>query len=175
MKKINKKILKIIGYIIIPILIELFFSKKIIIEKSTVIRLAILYGIEIIYIGYFIIEKYKEKIKKVLNWIIEKRYIIITAIFVLCVICKLNLSSINVWKSFINEDGGYKTILGVARTIRADEWLVQSPTMLAQTLNQDVQFTYHARKLQYLNDRRTSFKLCDNSQTFNMGIYTIWN
>ena len=106
MKKINKKILKIIGYIIIPILIELFFSKKIIIEKSTVIRLAILYGIEIIYIGYFIIEKYKEKIKKVLNWIIEKRYIIITAIFVLCVICKLNLSSINVWKSFLIEDGG---------------------------------------------------------------------
>ena len=57
MKKINKKILKIIGYIIIPILIELFFSKKIIIEKSTVIRLAILYGIEIIYTGYFIIER----------------------------------------------------------------------------------------------------------------------
>ena len=148
MKKINKKILKIIGYIIIPILIELFFSKKIIIEKSTVIRLAILYGIEIIYTGYFIIEKYKEKIKKVLNWIIEKRYIIITAIFVLCVICKLNLSSINVWKSFINEDGGYKTILGVARTIRADEWLVQSPTMLAQTLNQDGYKMYNSHIMQ---------------------------
>ena len=148
MKKINKKILKIIGYIIIPILIELFFSKKIIIEKSTVIRLAILYGIEIIYTGYFIIEKYKEKIKKVLNWIIEKRYIIITAIFVLCVICKLNLSSINVWKSFINEDGGYKTILGVERTIRADEWLVQSPTMLAQTLNQDGYKMYNSHIMQ---------------------------
>ena len=148
MKKINTKILKIIGYIIAPILIEMFFSKKIIIEKSTGIRLAILYGIEIIYFGYFIIEKYKEKINKVINWIIEKRYIIITVIFVLCVICKLNLSSINIWKSFINEDGGYKPILGVARTIRADEWLVQSPTMLAQTLNKDGYAMYNSHIMQ---------------------------
>ena len=148
MKKINTKILKIIGYIIAPMLIELFFLKKIIFEKGTGIRLAILYGIEIIYFGYFIIDKYKEKINKAINWIIEKRYIISAIIFVVCVICKFNLSSINIWKSFINEDGGYKTILGVARTIRADEWLVQSPTMLAQTLNQDGYKMYNSHIMQ---------------------------
>ena len=51
-------------YLIIPIIIELLFSKKVILEKSTLIRLAMLYGIEILYFGYFIINKYKEKIKK---------------------------------------------------------------------------------------------------------------
>ncbi len=148
MKKINTKILKAVGYIIIPTIIELLFSKKIIVEKSTIIRLAILYGIEVIYFGYFIINKYKEKINKVLNWVIEKRYIIITVIFVISVACKLNLSSINIWKSFINEDGGYKPILGIARTIRADEWLVQTPTMLAQTLNKDGYTMYNSHVMQ---------------------------
>lgn len=65
MKKVGKNILKGVIYLIIPIIIELLFSKKVILEKSTLIRLAMLYGIEILYFGYFIINKYKEKIKKV--------------------------------------------------------------------------------------------------------------
>ena len=64
MKKVGKNILKGVIYLIIPIIIELLFSKKVILEKSTLIRLAMLYGIEILYFGYFIINKYKEKIKK---------------------------------------------------------------------------------------------------------------
>ena len=61
MKKVGKNILKGVIYLIIPIIIELLFSKKVILEKSTLIRLAMLYGIEILYFGYFIINKYKEK------------------------------------------------------------------------------------------------------------------
>ena len=64
LKKVGKNILKGVIYLIIPIIIELLFSKKVILEKSTLIRLAMLYGIEILYFGYFIINKYKEKIKK---------------------------------------------------------------------------------------------------------------
>ena len=55
MKKVGKNILKGVIYLIIPIIIELLFSKKVILEKSTLIRLAMLYGIEILYFGYFII------------------------------------------------------------------------------------------------------------------------
>ena len=62
MKKVEKNILKGVIYLIIPIIIELLFSKKVILEKSTLIRLAMLYGIEILYFCYFIINKYKEKI-----------------------------------------------------------------------------------------------------------------
>ena len=62
LKKVGKNILKGVIYLIIPIIIELLFSKKVILEKSTLIRLAMLYGIEILYFGYFIINKYKEKI-----------------------------------------------------------------------------------------------------------------
>ena len=61
LKKVGKNILKGVIYLIIPIIIELLFSKKVILEKSTLIRLAMLYGIEILYFGYFIINKYKEK------------------------------------------------------------------------------------------------------------------
>ena len=49
MKKVGKNILKGVIYLIIPIIIELLFSKKVILEKSTLIRLAMLYGIEILY------------------------------------------------------------------------------------------------------------------------------
>ena len=54
MKKVGKNILKGVIYLIIPIIIELLFSKKVILEKSTLIRLAMLYGIEILYFGYLI-------------------------------------------------------------------------------------------------------------------------
>lgn len=137
MKKVGKNILKGVIYLIIPIIIELLFSKKVILEKSTLIRLAMLYGIEILYFGYFIINKYKEKIKKGINFVINKRYIIIPIIFVVCILFKINLSSINIWNNFLNENNFTQNILGNAREIRADEWLVQSPTMLAQTLNKD--------------------------------------
>ena len=43
MKKVGKNILKGVIYLIIPIIIELLFSKKVILEKSTLIRLAMLY------------------------------------------------------------------------------------------------------------------------------------
>ena len=84
MKKVGKNILKGVIYLIIPIIIELLFSKKVILEKST------LYGIEILYFGYFIINKYKEKIKKGINFVINKRYIIIPIIFVVCILFKIN-------------------------------------------------------------------------------------
>ena len=104
MKKVGKNILKGVIYLIIPIIIELLFSKKVILEKSTLIRLAMLYGIEILYFGYFIINKYKEKIKKGINFVINKRYIIIPIIFVVCILFKINLSSINIWNNFLNEN-----------------------------------------------------------------------
>ena len=148
MKKVGKNILKGVIYLIIPIIIELLFSKKVILEKSTLIRLAMLYGIEILYFGYFIINKYKEKIKKGINFVINKRYIIIPIIFVVCILFKINLSSINIWNNFLNENNFTQNILGNAREIRADEWLVQSPTMLAQTLNKDGYKMYNSHLMQ---------------------------
>ena len=148
MKKVEKNILKGVIYLIIPIIIELLFSKKVILEKSTLIRLAMLYGIEILYFCYFIINKYKEKIKKGINFVINKRYIIIPIIFVVCILFKINLSSINIWNNFLNENNFTQNILGNAREIRADEWLVQSPTMLAQTLNKDGYKMYNSHLMQ---------------------------
>lgn len=148
MKKVRNKVLKILIYLIIPIAIEILFSKKIILEKSTLIRLIILYGIEALYFGYFIIDKYKDKIKKCIDFIIKKRYVIIPIIFLICIVFKINFSSINIWNTFLHEDNFSKNILGKSREIRADEWLVQSTTMLAQTLNKDGYKMYNSHIMQ---------------------------
>lgn len=148
MKKVGKNILKVLVYLIMPIIIELLFFKKIILEKSTLIRLVMLYGIEILYFGYFIINKFKDKIKKGIDFVINKRYTIIPIIFVVCVLFKINLSSINVWNNFLNEKNFTKNIIGNSREIRADEWLVQSTTMLAQTLNKDGYKMYNSHLMQ---------------------------
>ncbi len=133
----HKKIIISIIFILLPILLELIFFSGIKFEKSTLIRIAIIYAIEFMYIFYKILNKFQDKVKKVLDFIIKKRYIIVAIVFVICVLCKINLSSINMWGRYLNETEVSKNILGVSREIRADEWLVQSPLFLAQTKNED--------------------------------------
>lgn len=135
--KINKKMLLIIFLLILPILLEIILFSGIAIKKATLLRIALIYGIEFLFVIYKICDKNKEKIKKILDIIIKKRYIIIPIIFVICVIFKINFSSINMWSGFLNETDTAKNILGYSREIRADEWLVQSPLLLAQTKNED--------------------------------------
>lgn len=133
----HKKIVIAVALILIPILLELITATQLVFDKSTVIRMAIRYGLEFLAVFYFVCCKYQEKVKKVLNYIIEKRFIIITVVFILGVLLKINLASTNIWAKFINEDGGAKNIIGISRGIRSDEWLVQSPYFLAQTKNED--------------------------------------
>lgn len=132
-----KKVITLVFFVILPILLELVVSSGITLEKSTGIRILVIYAMEVLYIFYKLGNKYKENIKKIIDFIIKKRYVIIPIIFIVCVLCKINLSSINMWSVFLNERDTTKNILGFSREIRADEWLVQSPLFLAQTKNEE--------------------------------------
>lgn len=130
-----KKIIRIVLFLLLPLVIELFFSRKVLFEKATMIRLAILYGIGGLFLLYQIANHYKDKLKKLLDFIIRKRYIFVLVIFVIAVACNINFSSMHIWRNFLHEDAGSRPLFGTAREIRADEWLVQTPALLAQTKN----------------------------------------
>lgn len=135
-KKYKKTIITIV-LIFIPILLELITTEQLVYNKDFIIRMVIRYGLEFLVVFYFICCKYQKIVKKVLDFIIQKRFIIIAIVFILGVVFKIHLASTNIWANFINEDGGAKNIIGVSRGIRSDEWLVQSTYFLAQTKNED--------------------------------------
>ncbi len=123
--------------ILLPIFIELFMFGKIVIEKATFIRISFIYGVYLLVIIYKIIKKYKDKVKKVLEFVIDKRYIIALFLLVILVVGKINFSSLDEWKPYIGETELKNTVVGYSRSIRADEWLVQTPIMLAQANRKD--------------------------------------
>ena len=77
------------------------------------------------------IETIKNKIIKIIDLIIKYRYLIAFIIFVILVVCKINFSSVDMWGNYVQGDSG--VIYGAPRSIRSDEWLVQTPYSIAQT------------------------------------------
>lgn len=66
---------------------------------------------------------------------------ILLAVLLLMTVLKVHGSSIGVWNKYI-DDNIYKEglVLGVPRTIRSDEWLVQTPLALSQNYNDYEQY-----------------------------------
>ena len=143
MKNINKnkifKIVSAIALILLPLIIEILNFKTIDFSKNMIIRTGIIYGLYIIIILYKVVNKYfNNKINIVVKKIIKYRYYIAIVIFVLMVIFKINFSSLDIWIQYLNEDTkNTSTLIGYPRAIRSDEWLVDTPLMLAQTENDD--------------------------------------
>lgn len=139
MKKIKKvshnKIVKIICLLVLPIIIELFMFGKIHIDKAFCIRIIFVYGIYSLIIIYKILEKYSNCLKKMLDYIIKKRYIIALITLIIMIMGKINFSSIDQWRVFLGETQQKSNLIGVSRAIRSDEWLVQTPMMLTQSMS----------------------------------------
>lgn len=75
----------------------------------------------------------KSKTIKAIDLLIKYRYVIAIIAFVIMVACKINFSSIDAWATYVN--GGDKlegAIFGKARTIRSDEWAIQTPYAMSQ-------------------------------------------
>ena len=130
----NNKLIKTLFFIILPLLIELLFVGSFQIDKAMIIRVGFCYAVYIIIAIFNILKKQKSKIEKVLDFIIKYRYQIAGIIFVLLVIFKINFSSLDQWSGFIGETDENIGIIGKSRAIRSDEWLVQSPIILGQTV-----------------------------------------
>jgi len=77
--------------------------------------------------------------KKSNHFVYKFRYIFLLLVFIFSLSLKLNFSSIGCWESYINSEKIDKSditvILGKARAIRSDDWLVQTPMYLSQSLN----------------------------------------
>lgn len=82
------------------------------------------------------IEKTDNTVEKTVDFIMKYRYIIASILLVLLVALKINFSSIDMWCQYMNEPQTKSTILGKARSIRSDEWLTQSTTMLGQATSE---------------------------------------
>ncbi len=137
-----KKIIKnkyFIGLIllVLPIFLEVFLYKnyKVSFSKETYIRISYIYSFYVIAFFYYVVERYEEKFKKMLNFCVKHRYVIAIIMFVLLVLCKVNFSSIGMWDIYIRE-GIDTTVFGKSRAIRSDEWLVTTPFNLAQQYNE---------------------------------------
>ena len=75
----------------------------------------------------------KEISIKIIDFCLKYRYLIALIVFITLVACKINFSSVDSWQTYIF--GGDKVdgvILGQYRTIRSDEWVVQTPYAISQ-------------------------------------------
>lgn len=76
----------------------------------------------------------KSKLILIIDFCIKYRYVIAIIAFAIMVACKINFSSVDSWSTYVY--GGDKLsgiIFGQYRTIRSDEWVVQTPYAISQT------------------------------------------
>lgn len=86
--------------------------------------------------------------KKIVNKLIDKRYLLFLGLFIFCVIFKLHGSSIGMYDGIIqNKIYGSKTeIIGLSRGIRSDEWMVHTPYYFSQYYNN---FNKYSKQMSY--------------------------
>ena len=138
----NKIIIAILA-IILPFIIEILIFRKIEINTTAIIRIGLIYGIYIL-IGIFkLLKKYDKQLNTIAEFIIKYRYRIAGIVLVATVLLRINLSSISMWSSYVNEPDSKNIILGIARGIRSDEWLTQSPLMLGTIQGADAYKMYN--------------------------------
>ena len=129
---IQNKIFQIIALLILPFIIDIFIYGTISINKATAIRVCFIYGIYAVILIYKVLNKYSDILKKVLEWLLKYRYIIAGIVLIVLVIGKINFSSMDSWRSFLGENQETDIIFGKARSIRSDEWLIQTPIAISQ-------------------------------------------
>jgi hypothetical protein len=83
---------------------------------------------------------FKNMFENITKKIVKYRYIIALIIFIILVIFKINGSSISEWDNYFHDkiDTQKESLLiGKPRSIRSDEWLVQTPMFMAQEYSKD--------------------------------------
>lgn len=95
----------------------------------------------LLYTGISIL--FYKKGKEIGEFLYKYRFLIAIIIFVLCVVFEISGSSIGMWRYCIGSDLPTSgDILGTARSIRGDEWVVNTPFAISQEENQPENYTY---------------------------------
>lgn len=129
----NKKVLRILGILSIPAMYLAFFiATKYIsfVHFSYDLLFFATIGIAYVSLHFFL------DIRKMYDWIFRFRYLIGAIIFAILVAGGYHGSSISFWNNYVNPDVEVKDsmpIIGIARGIRSDEWLVGTTFNLSQT------------------------------------------
>ena len=86
------------------------------------------------------------KLDKIYNFIYKFRFYIAGAIFILAVCFEYSGSSIGVYNEILQGEstGTYFTpVLGKYRSIRSDEWVVNTPIFVSQAIDNNNKFAYY--------------------------------
>lgn len=127
-KEIAEVLLSIICYYIALLPIYLKYSQKLVVVLLGII------GSIVLLVDFF----NHKKVKKVCNFIIDKRYFIATIVFIICLVFKLHTSSIGCYHYLFKDEANKveaTTILGMSRVIRSDEYMVHTPYYFSQYYN----------------------------------------
>lgn len=129
--------------IILPFAIEVLMFGKIEINKAALIRIGVVYAIYILIGIFAILKKYDKQLQKISEFIIKYRYRIAGIVLAITVLLRINLGSLSMWSSYVNEPDSKNIVFGVERGIRSDEWLTQSCLMLGETKGEDAYQIYN--------------------------------
>lgn len=129
--------------IIIAIIISLLLSTLYTMTRVTFVadRIFLVGAILMFVLLHFIF-----KLKDLYNFIYKYRFYIAIAIFIIAVICEYSGSSIGVYNEVLQGEstGTYFTpVLGKYRSIRSDEWVVNTPIFTSQAVDEDSKFAYY--------------------------------
>lgn len=102
-------------------------------ENFNYIRSSIIFLISLVI---YIINYFSNKNNWNLSYKIYKyRFLIAIIIFIICVLLKINGSSIGYWEKILYRQNESQIIAGISRQIRADEWCVTTPAIFSQEKN----------------------------------------
>ncbi len=147
LKKGNNTKIKIIIALIISIIISVIYTvtRPIFVIDRIFLVDAILMFISL----HFII-----KLEVMYNFIYKYRYYIALIIFAIEVIFEYSGSSIGVYNDILQGESTQKyfsPVLGKYRSIRSDEWVVNTPIFTSQAIDTDSKFAYYNDNLRGIN------------------------
>lgn len=139
LKKDNFTKTKLLIAFIIAFLVAMYYTKTrtfFVIDRIFLLT-AILFFIEL----HFIL-----KLDKMYGFIYKYRYQIALSAFLIAIIFNYNGSSIGVYNEIIqgeSNDKYFSPVLGKYRSIRSDEWVVNTPIFISQAIDKDSPFSYN--------------------------------
>jgi hypothetical protein len=161
--KLNNKYLKYCLYLMIAVCLPIFMEMYFLIIETALSPNA-LFGVDFLQ-NLFLLVKVKRLIilylltigillcinrftaKRVFNFIYEHRYGIGGGFFLVCVLGEIHGSSIEYWQYLFQGSETFKTLIGVSRSVRSDEWAVNTPMMISQYFNHSGAFPYFSETI----------------------------
>ncbi len=83
----------------------------------------------------------------IFGYLYQYRFGLGALFLVACVIFEIHGSSIQYWQNYFQESKHFETLIGISRSIRSDEWAVNTPMMISQYFNNAAPFPYFSETI----------------------------